>query len=63
LAVQEKNQPDAWSTFNAKSMLGGALLCQKIYAEAEPLLLVGYEGMKWRFCKLRVRHTCARVAV
>ena len=29
-------------------MLGGALLGQKKYAEAEPLLLNGYEGMKQR---------------
>ena len=29
-------------------MLGGALLGQKKYAEAEPLLLQGYEGMKQR---------------
>jgi hypothetical protein len=29
-------------------MLGGALLGQKKYAEAEPLLLKGYEGMKAR---------------
>jgi hypothetical protein len=27
-------------------MLGGALLGQKKYADAEPLLLTGYEGMK-----------------
>jgi hypothetical protein len=41
-----KNQPDAWTTFDAQSLLGGALLGQKKYAEAEPLLLKGYEGMK-----------------
>jgi len=29
-------------------MLGGALLGQKKYAEAEPLLVEGYEGMKQR---------------
>jgi hypothetical protein len=29
-------------------MLGGALLGQKKYADAEPLLLKGYEGMKAR---------------
>jgi hypothetical protein len=29
-------------------MLGGALLGQKKYAEAEPLLLAGYQGMKQR---------------
>jgi tetratricopeptide (TPR) repeat protein len=48
LAIREKTQPDAWSTFNTKSSLGGALLGQKKYADAEPLLLAGYEGMKQR---------------
>ncbi len=48
LAIREKTQPDAWTTFNTRSMLGGALLGQKKYAEAEPLLLKGYEGMKQR---------------
>ena len=43
-----KNQPDAWTTFDAQSLLGGALLGQKKYAEAGPLLLKGYEGMKAR---------------
>ena len=41
-------EPDTWTTFNTKSMLGGALLGQKKYAEAEPLLLKGYAGMKRR---------------
>jgi tetratricopeptide (TPR) repeat protein len=48
LAIREKTQPDAWTTFNTRSMLGGVLLGQKKYAEAEPLLLAGYEGMKQR---------------
>lgn len=46
LDIREKLQPNDWSTFNAKSMLGGALLGQKKYTEAEPLLVQGYEGMK-----------------
>jgi len=46
LTIQEISQPEAWTAFNAKSMLGGALLGQKKYADAEPLLLAGYEGMK-----------------
>ncbi len=46
LAIREKTQPDLWSTSNTESMLGGALLGQKRYADAEPLLLKGYEGMK-----------------
>jgi tetratricopeptide (TPR) repeat protein len=45
---REKMQPEYWTTFNTKSMLGGALLGQKKYGDAEPLLLAGYEGMKQR---------------
>ena len=52
LAIREKFQPDEWSTFNARSMLGGSLLGQKKYAQAEPLLLSGYEGMKAREAKI-----------
>ena len=48
LAIRERDIPDDWRTFNARSMLGGSLLGQKKYAEAEPLLLSGYEGMKQR---------------
>ncbi len=48
ITIREKTQPDVWSTFNTRSMIGGALLGQKKYAEAEPLLLKGYEGMKAR---------------
>ncbi len=48
LAIREKTQPDNWLTFNTQSMLGRALLGQKKYADAEPLLLAGYEGMKQR---------------
>ncbi len=47
-AFREKKEPDAWSTFNTQSMLGAALLDQKKAAEAEPLLIKGYEGMKAR---------------
>jgi serine/threonine protein kinase len=38
-----------WYNFMSQSFLGGALLGQKKYAEAEPLLLSGYRGMnmKW----------------
>jgi eukaryotic-like serine/threonine-protein kinase len=48
LAIGENSEPDAWSTFNARSMLGAAILGQKNHAEAEPLLLRGYEGLKQR---------------
>jgi tetratricopeptide (TPR) repeat protein len=48
LAIREKTQPDAWTTFNTQSLLGAALLGQKNYADAEPLLVKGYESMKAR---------------
>ncbi len=46
LAIRTKAQPDTWFVFNTQSQLGGALLGQKKYADAEPLLLAGYAGMK-----------------
>jgi serine/threonine protein kinase len=52
LAIREAKEPHDLRTFNTKSMLGGALLGQKKYAEAEPLLKAGYEGMKQRAEKI-----------
>ena len=52
LAIREQKQPDDWTTFNARSMLGEALEGQKKRAEAEPLLVQGYEGMKQRAAKI-----------
>ena len=48
LSIREKFAPQDWQTFNAQAALGGALLGQKKLAEAEPLLLAGYFGMKER---------------
>jgi serine/threonine protein kinase len=48
LAVRQKHEPDAWTTFDTMSTLGGALLGQQKYADAEPMLAQGYEGMKAR---------------
>jgi hypothetical protein len=42
----EKKQALPWQVANAKSLLGGALLGQKKHADAEPLLLAGYEGLR-----------------
>src|SRR5207244_4505992 len=52
LAIREKNESDDWRTFSTKSMLGGALLGQKNYADALPLLLAGYEGLKQHEAKI-----------
>jgi serine/threonine protein kinase len=64
---EKKHEEIDWLLPNAKNVLGGALLGQKKYAEAEPLLLQGYEGMKraeammiaqWRY---RLPDACERV--
>jgi eukaryotic-like serine/threonine-protein kinase len=52
LAIREEKQPDAWTTFNSNAVLGGSLLGQKMYADAEPMLLQGYKGMKQRADKM-----------
>jgi hypothetical protein len=52
LTGREKIQPNAWTTFQTKSALGGALADLQRYDEAERLLLQGYEGMKQRDAKI-----------
>jgi len=48
LKIREKLRPDDWTTFDTKSTLGEALRDQRKFAEAEPLLVSGYEGMESR---------------
>ena len=45
LAIREKGDRDAWGLFRAQAFLGECLAGQQRYAEAEPLLLEGYQGM------------------
>ncbi len=52
LAIREKLHADEWTTFNTRSLLGGSLLGQKKFEEAEPLIISGYEGMKGREAKI-----------
>jgi tetratricopeptide (TPR) repeat protein len=52
LTIYENKAPDAWQTFNVRAELGAALLGQKQYTAAEPLLRAGYEGMKLRAEKI-----------
>ena len=52
LLIRKKIQPDEWTTFNTRSMLGESLLGQKKYEDAEPLILSGFEGMKAREAKI-----------
>ncbi|MCL6503416.1 MAG: tetratricopeptide repeat protein [Pirellulales bacterium] len=48
LAIRQKQQAEAWTTFETQFLLGESLLGQEKYAEAEPLLRSGYEGLKAR---------------
>jgi eukaryotic-like serine/threonine-protein kinase len=54
LAFYRMKQPGDWQRFRAESLLGASLAGQKKYAEAEPLLLEGYEGMTARKDKIPV---------
>jgi tetratricopeptide (TPR) repeat protein len=54
LAVAERKIPEqwAWLAYDIRSRLGGSLLGQKKYADAEPLLRDGYAGMKERAAQI-----------
>ena len=52
LRLYAEKKSEDWTHFSAKSQLGAALAGQKKYAEAEPLLIAGYEGMKARERKI-----------
>ena len=52
LAIRQKAAPDDWQLCDAMSLLGGALLGQGRFAEAEPLVVAGYEGMKAREARI-----------
>jgi hypothetical protein len=49
-----KKRRDNWQRFRAESLLGASLAGQKKYAEAEPLLLAGYQGMAARKDRMAV---------
>jgi hypothetical protein len=54
IAIRAKATPDDWERYDAMSLLGGALLGQGRYAEAEPLVIASYEGMKARESRMPV---------
>ena len=43
--IRSVKLPDTWLHFNAQSLLGGTLIGQGKYEEAEPLLLQAFEGL------------------
>src|SRR6185436_2668228 len=48
LKIRQEKNPNDWALSITRSMLGAALAGQKKFAEAEPLLVGGYEGIKDR---------------
>jgi eukaryotic-like serine/threonine-protein kinase len=45
LNMWEKTKPDSWKRYYSQGLLGAALSGQMRYAEAESLLVSGYQGM------------------
>jgi len=56
LTCYEAIAPDDWPAFNARSLLGAALFDQQKYADAEPYLISGYEGLKRHEASLPVSY-------
>jgi eukaryotic-like serine/threonine-protein kinase len=54
MQMDQKSRPDDWQRFRAESLLGASLAGEKKYAEAEPLLLEGYQGMLARKDRIAV---------
>jgi tetratricopeptide (TPR) repeat protein len=54
LDFYRKEQSDDWQRFRSESLLGASLAGQKIFTEAEPLLLEGYRGMLARKDRIAV---------
>jgi serine/threonine protein kinase/tetratricopeptide (TPR) repeat protein len=52
LGARQKRDPDDWWRFHTMSQLGWALVGQEKHAEAEPLLIGGYEGLKDREARI-----------
>jgi len=52
LAIHQKNNPDEWVVFETQCLLGDCLRREKRYAEAEELLVSGYDGLKTREDKI-----------
>jgi tetratricopeptide (TPR) repeat protein len=53
-AIGQNVTPDDWVRYEAMSLLGGAFLGQGRHAEAEPLIVAGYEGMSAREVRIPV---------
>ncbi len=55
LKLREQTQPDDWRRFHTMSQLGASLAGLGKYADAEPMLIDGYEGLRAREAKIPPR--------
>jgi tetratricopeptide (TPR) repeat protein len=62
LDLEGKKPPDSWRWSAAVSALGACLLGQEKYAEAEPLLLGGYQGLRQHEQRIPAAFRCTRLA-
>jgi tetratricopeptide (TPR) repeat protein len=53
LKAYKEAASDTWGRYNCESLLGESLASQKKFAEAEPLLLSGYNGLVQRLALTR----------
>ena len=66
--IQRARRPDDWRRYNAMRYLGNALLGEKEYVKAEPILLDAYNGMKAQEAhiplalKVRISEAAAEIA-
>jgi hypothetical protein len=63
LPIRRQKERDAWTTFNAQSLLGETLAGQQQFADAESLLRDRYEGLKQRAAKMPVNAKKYRIEV
>jgi hypothetical protein len=52
LAIRSTNGPDRWTTFLTQTLVGAALAGQGKFADSEPFLVQGCEGLKQREAKI-----------
>ena len=55
LAIFAKSAPDYWKRYHVMTLIGGSLLNERRFAEAEAFIVPGYEGMKAREARLSYR--------
>jgi hypothetical protein len=55
-AYYAKSTTDEWGRYNQQALLGASLAAQKRYADAETLLIGGYEGLAAREATIPIEH-------